>query len=355
MVTSMIGNALWLAGPLLLLGVFAWSRRLRWAWAGVLSLLSVGIGINQGIVLPGELHLLGGYTDISDTCLSLLLWLLFGGLAHAAGGLRLKGPPLIVAPICGALMGELGGAAFLAAGAKDRGAAARLALAASAGGLVGRLGDPVLLLMSGHSSLLPYLLVPLAVLLAVVAGPKREDWSGPDAGIGPTVVAGALALSLLLLPAHSSVLLGLGCLAMAGIAGRDALGAPVRASLFWGICICVLTTIATVGGMPELLAWGMEDLQLNYADLAAPVLPLVGMLFAALVDGGSAGIIAHAVADRALDLRLENAFLALSAGAAIGSLGPLFVAGAVKEGLLRYGAMLLIGWLYIQLVLVILS
>ena len=72
-------------------------------------------------------------------------------------------------------------------------------------------------------------------------------------------------------------------------------------------------------------------------------------LQAALVDGGAGGFIAHAVADRALDLQVEHAFLALSTGAALGGLGPLFIAGAVKEGLARYLGTLLIGWLYIQL------
>ena len=57
------------------------------------------------------------------------------------------------------------------------------------------------------------------------------------------------------------------------------------------------------------------------------------MLLGALLNGAGGGLVAVSFFDRALSLRIPHAALYVTVGLAVGGLGPLVLAGAVREGL----------------------
>ncbi len=322
--------AIALGWPLLALGgIRRWRRRLL--ALVILVAASVTAGLVMGALVPADALLLPRWTGLGAPALQLVLWVTFGLLARAAGGVALPGPPLLTAAIAGAVIGDVAAAGALAAGARDRRGAARLALAAAGGGLIGRIGGPALRLLGGD---IGWQLVPvggLCVLVAVPGGPLPQV-TGRTA---VTAAAGAVALIAVLLPALLLPALVVGCGVMLALAGPGALRAH-RKALVWPLGVVALVILSTAGGVAELTAWGLEELQSLLGAALLPVLTGAGALVAALTDDGGAALLAVAHRDRALSVTVPDVQVALVAGIAVGGLGPLIAADAVRAGLLRW-------------------
>ncbi len=54
--------------------------------------------------------------------------------------------------------------------------------------------------------------------------------------------------------------------------------------------------------------------------------------------------------DRALDLRVPGLAVALAVGIGVGGLGPLVIAGAVREGFRRWVLAVVLAAIYVQLI-----
>ncbi len=341
--TEVVRVVVAMSWPLLVAGRVTGRRR-----AGVLLLILVGFSLVGGSLLgaltPTDLLHLPDWTGLSQGSLSLLLWVLLGVLARAAGGVSLPGPPILSAIAAGALIGELGAAGLIAgAGLTDRRAAARLALAAAGGAMIGRIGDPALLLLMDRVG---WSLAPLGLLTALVALP-----GGPLPRLsGRPLVTGAAAIiatAAVLAGSHLPAVLAAGCLLMAALAGGALRRVDLR-PVGWCLGLVALVVLSTAGGLAELAAWGLE---LVAESLGGPLLVLIGALIAVLGEGITGALLGSAILDRALDLTVPDVSVALAAGLATGGLAPLVIAGAVREGLLRWSAQVLLAVLWAGLVL----
>ncbi len=125
--------------PLVLLGLVA-----AWRWrlvaAVVIALGAIGTAVGLGILVPTDLWVVPQGVQLAEPLMLVLLWTAFGAVARTTGPLAVPGPAWLVAMLMGAGLGEIPAAAILSAGAATPKGAARLALAAAGGGLIGRVG-----------------------------------------------------------------------------------------------------------------------------------------------------------------------------------------------------------------------
>lgn len=355
-----IGQAILAASlPLLGLALVGPFSRLRPPAAALLALGTVGAALGLGLLLPSDLWQLPGLVGLQGEVLLLLAWGLYGGLASLAGGLRLPGPPLVGAFLAGTCMGELGAAAALAGAARDRAGAARLALAAMGGAMIGRVGDPAVLVLAGRVDSRFWTLVPLGLGMALVAAPRRAHLREHAAGSLPvTAVTALVALVAAFAPALAGPALGGGVLALAGLAlasragggpvDREALGRVLGPSL-WTLGSVVLALVATAAGLPLVAAEGLAQVMDQVGPVLMPLGVAVAALLSALLDGPAAGLLLAAFVDRAAFFRGDALALVAMLGAAVGGLGPLVVVGGLRAGLPRWLAQvaLAIGWAWV--------
>ncbi len=316
---------------------------------GSVLLVMIGLVLVSGFVfgalVPADLLFLPSWTGLGAGMLSLVLWVLLGSLARVAGGVSLPGPPLLSAIAIGALIGEIGAAGMIA-GVSDKRSAARLALAAAGGAMIGRVGDPALLLLMDQVG---WSLAPLGLLTALVAVP-----GGALPRIeGHTVVTAAAALvaaAAIFAGDFLPHVLAAGCLLMAALAGGKLRHVDLK-PVGWCLGLTVLVVLSTASGLPELAAWGLELVQEILGAWRMPGLTAIGVLIAVLSEGISGALLTSAVLDRALDLTVDGVPTALAAGLAVGGLAPLVIVGAVREGLLRWAAQVFLALLWAGLVL----
>ncbi len=321
---------LFVAAPAL----FAWTGRKRgWLVLGVAA-VAVVTAMVTGVLVPLDLVRLPVDTGLAVPLALMLGHAALGVAASAAGRPWLPGPPVLVAPLTGALLGEIGGAAVMAATTDDPKAKARLALAAAAGGLLGRMGDPGLLIV-GTDELTVARLAPLALVALLAARPKAGDLAG--AAEGSKLITGIAfgAALLAFVPMIRVVAVWGGALALAGVAGKRLLQART-APLTWAIGSTALVLVATAAGAPALVGIGLEEIQNAHQAWVPAMLVGGGALVSALAGGHAAAVMAQAVLDRALSLHISGAATALTVGVAVGGLGPLLAAGAVRAGFLRW-------------------
>ncbi|MDG1481455.1 MAG: hypothetical protein P8R54_17805 [Myxococcota bacterium] len=330
--------------PLLFVG--RGSERVR---SGTGLLIMIGLVLVSGLVLgslvPADLLFLPSWTGLGSGMLSLVLWVLLGSLARVAGGVSLPGPPLLSAIAIGALVGEIGAAGMIA-GISDKRAAARLALAAAGGAMVGRVGDPALLLLMDQVG---WSLAPLGLLTAMVAVPGGS-LPRIEGHTVVTAAAAVVATAAIFAGDFLPHVLAAGCLLMAGLAGGKLRVVDLR-PVGWCFGLTVLVLLSTASGLPELAAWGLELVQEILGSWRMPGLTAIGVLIAVLSEGISGALLTSAVLDRALDLTVEGVPTALAAGLAVGGLAPLVIVGAVREGLLRWAVQVFLALLWAGLVL----
>ena len=198
--------------------------------------------------------------------------------------------------------------------------------------MIGRLGDPAMLILAEGHPMVMLTLAPLGVLCAYIARPEAEDVvSGESGNTVRTRVVLAVACAAMV-PGFTIWALLMGTVVLIVMAG-DKRGPVDLASPTWNLIGVVLALIAIVGGLAEQIATGFE----KFAELAAwmgpPALALVAALCTALSDGTAMAVFADGTLDRAVSLRTTDLRFALAAGISVGGLGPLIAAGSVRSGL----------------------
>ena len=227
----------------------------RWRWVAGLVLLGVSISVGFGLGILGieDLWVVPLGVGMGESLLLTLLWILFGAVARTAGPICIPGPPWLTAVLMGAGIGEVPAAAILSAGAKTPAGAARLALAAAGGGMVGRIGDPAMLVLTQDSPSTLLSMAPLGLLLAWLVRPSVEDLIAPAATskvkVGLVISVAVVAT----LPGMTAVglvvgILGLGLIAQA-ITDRS-MALPAES------IVTPLATGVAVGGLAPLIAAG---------------------------------------------------------------------------------------------------
>ena len=343
---EIVASTLLLTGVALSSAVAVGSPRWRGPSALIALLVCVGLGLGTGVLGVSDLGTLPLHTGLGSELLVLIGWALVAALLPAAGRPQLpKGwPPMVLAMGLGALLGELGAAAVLGAAATSRSAAARLALAAAGGAMVGRVGDPALLVLGPRLGVEAIWLLPVGLLCAMVAWPMRGDLQvdepatpaeHPDACSDPSwsVTAVAVVVGLaaqvpqLAAPALFAGALGLGFLGRRHLKERARVSVPVHV-----VAVAGLVLVLAAAGAPALIGQGLEAIRFDYA----PQMPALGYLTGALaslgLDSAGGGLFAAALLDATPTLDDSGLRVAMGAGAAVSGIGPLVLAGAVRQG-----------------------
>lgn len=334
--------------PLLVLGIV---RHVRWRLPLALLLVAVACAVagSRGVVMLEDLWVLPLGLGMTDHLIVLLLWCLLGSAARAVGPVTLPGPVWLTPLLMGAGMGEIPAAAMLSLSARTPLGAARLALTAAAGAMLGRLGDPaMLILLEGHPAA-TLAILPLGLVLAVIARPRLQDvhaWDGrltPHHGVLLAVIAAATVPGCTL----GAIVAGIGLFVYWSREGQRPLELATPA---WQMAALVLAVLAIGGGAAEQAAVGLELSVELLGDWAAPLIVGVTAVLAALTDGLAMAVFSQGVIDRALSLDSSLLAAPMAAGIAVGGLGPLVVAGALKAGwklwVLQVMAAILWGYLW---------
>jgi hypothetical protein len=317
--------------PLLLLGLAAvW----RWRLVGamVVAVAAIAAAVALGIVAPSDLWVVPMGLGMGESLILVLLWTAFGAVARTAGPLRVPGPPWLVAVAMGAGLGEIPAAAILSAGASSPKAAARLALAAAGGAMIGRVGDPAMLLLTGGHPTLVAALIPLGLAMAMVARPQAEDLVASIPGNQARTAVVACVVAAGLVPMLTPWALLVGMLAL-GLLAQDRRGHVDLAHVGWQLIAVLVGVLAIVGGAADQAAFGLEW-GVELADwMGPPVLVAAAALLTAMTDATAMAMVAVGIVDRALSLDTMSILPGLTAGIAVGGLAPLIAAGSVRAGL----------------------
>ncbi|MGB0639573.1 MAG: hypothetical protein ACPGTU_09580, partial [Myxococcota bacterium] len=220
---------------------------------------------------------------------------------------------------------------ILSASARDAKGGARLALAAAGGGMIGRMGDPAMLVFAESRPDILMFMAPLGLLCALLARPRREDLiQGEQKNRTRTVLVAVVAL-VALIPGLTVVAIVSGIIGLAALSSDRRGPIEVGGSL-WHFGAVVLGIIAVVGGGVEQVAVGLEWAQELGGAWGAPALTLAAALLTALTDATAMSIVGQGVMDRALSLDAVGAAPAMAAGIAVGGLAPLIAARALRAG-----------------------
>jgi hypothetical protein len=228
-------------------------------------------------------------------------------------------------------LGEVPAAAILGASARDAKGGARLAMAAAGGGMIGRVGDPAMLVFSESRPDILMFMAPLGLLCALLARPRREDLiQGDHQNRVRTLLVAAVAL-IALVPGLALYAIVGGIIGL-GVLSSDRRGPIEVGGSLWNLGAVVLGIIAVIGGGVEQVAVGIEWAQELGGAWGAPVLTLATALLTALTDGTAMSVVGQGVLDRALSLDAPGAVPAMAAGIAVGGLAPLIAARALRAG-----------------------
>lgn len=343
---EIVASTLLLTGVALSSAVAVGSPR----WRGPAALLALGvcsiIGLSTGVLDASDLVGLPAHTGLGAELMILVGWSLVAAFLPAAGRPRLpRGwPPMVLAMGLGALLGELGAAAVLGAAATSRAAAARLALAAAGGALIGRVGDPAMLVMGPRLGAEAAWLLPVGLLCAMVAWPMRGDLqvdepntpaehpegcSDPSWAVtGVALLVGVAAqFSPFAVPALLAGSLVLGILGARHLKARARLGVPLHV-----LAVAGLVLVLAAAGAPALVGHGLEAIRFDYAPQMPALGYLTGVLASLGLDSAGGGLFAAALLDATPTLQDGSLRVALAAGAGVAGIGPLVLAGAVRQG-----------------------
>ena len=328
---SVITGIVVCSAPLLVLGMVSpWSWRL--IGGVVVTVFGLGAAIAVGALGLSDLWIVPVGVGMNMALVTTLVWCVFGAVARTAGPLNIPGPPWLMAMVMGAVLGEVPAAAILSVGARSPQGAARLALAAAGGGMVGRVGDPALLVLTEGHPMIMLTLAPLGVLCAYIARPKAEDVVEPESGNILRTRLVFFVACLAMVPGATVLALLAGVVVLAFMA-EDRRGPVDLASPLWSVLGMMLALVAIVGGLAEQIATGLEKVA-ELADwMGPPVLTLLAALCTALSDSTAMALLAEGTLDRAASLRTLDVRYALTAGVAVGGLAPLIAAGSVRNGL----------------------
>jgi hypothetical protein len=348
-----IRNAVVFGAVALGCGALAWWP--RWGWLGA-SLLAAGAVVAALVlgILSLEPALWAAAWPLEPVLLCLG-WAALGLGLRRLGGVGGYGPPLLGAFMGGAAFGALPVAVGLAPGQPPR-QAARLVLAATAGGLCGPLGSAPLLLLGRPG--LQLSLVPLVLVFASLAllpggvGPVR-----PATGRAPRllqlIAVPLWGMALFLSPGlalGAALLSVLGLVVWQRAALRPGLGwrGPV-----WFLALCLSVLLLVPAGALDFAVANVDDIRVAVGRMLDLGFGMDGLVVASLVGGpplALAGALAASSDPGALDLDLRAA---LVGGAALGSTLPaMAIAGpeVLRSSIVRWVAvaLLVFGWLALR-------
>ncbi len=347
-----IRNAVLFGGLALACGSLGWWP--RWgAWAAALLALGGWIAaVVLGVVPPADLLVLSAALPGHALVLLLGWGLLAVGLRRldGVGGL---GPDALGAFVGGADFGAVPVALALASG-RSPSQAARLGLAAVAGGLCGPLGSaPMLLLVEPGvlQALWPLgLALGLIALLPASGGVTLEP--GPSAR--PLLLAApALWLLAVLAPPWVALLLGLVLVWGLVIWRRPPGLLPEFEPSLRLLTLLSCALLLLPAGLLDYLSWGLEDAGVLLGSLLDAGFGLAGLMLGMLVGGAPVALVA--VETLGADPRLLDGGLraVLVAGAAVGGALPLAALagrGVLRAGLGRWAlaVVVLLAWLALR-------
>jgi hypothetical protein len=322
--------------------------RWRGIWAMFLLVLSVATALYLGAVRIEDALTLPRDTGLGRELALLLLWGVYGSLVRTVGFPTI-GPPWLLAPVLGALIGELGAAAVMGVLAQDRQSAARLALAAAGGAMIGRVGDPALLLLTERTGgTLPLTILPVALGAVLIAAPwkaqlRTDGLQSGDRRLGWVTVA--VFVGAFVAPLWA---LGAGVILAAALTFRNLPHFEWREPL-WVLGSTGLVLVAVSSGIVELAATGLEDGSVNLDWFG--VLPLFAAVatLGAFIGAPALALFLAALVDRALDLRMDGFATVCAVACAVGPLGSLVVARALRKGLVRWILQVALGmaWVWV--------
>ena len=316
--------------PLLMLRAISFSRWRLWVLGPVL-MVALGVSYNYGIVTFSDLWVLPAHLGMSSALVLTILWIVFGAVARAQGPVSIPGPAWVTAMLMGAAIGEIPAAAVLSAGARNPRGAAKLALASAGGGMMGRLGDPAtLILLEGHSQGMLWM-APLGVLLAWLARPSDEDLVHDEPAQPASIAMMIVFVALAAIPGLTFGILIFGILMLGVMAQRRAGQVDIGGSI-WQISAVILAVVAVAGGAPEQAAVGLELILETLDWWASPLLVAAAALLTALTDATAMAIVCQSIVGRAMALDPVLIVTPMTMGVAVGGLGPLLVAGALRAG-----------------------
>ncbi len=328
------------SAPLLCMGLVA-GWRWKLAAAAVVALGGLSAGVGFGVLAFSDLWIVPAGVGMNESLVLIVLWCIFGACARTAGPLSIPGPPWLVAMLMGATLGEVPAAAILSAGASTPKGAARLALAAAGGGMVGRVGDPAVLMLAEGHPMVMVCLAPLGILCALLARPGRDDIVASEtANTARTRLVACVAL-IALIPGLALWALIAGIIGLSVMAG-DRRGHVDLVTPAWQLIAILMALLAIVGGLAEQSATGLEKVAELSGWLGPPALTAIAALCTVLSDSTAMAVMSSGVLERAVSLRSDDLRIALAAGVAVGGLAPLFAAGSVRAGLRLWLAQVLL-------------
>lgn len=355
-IAPIIANTIWVSVPFLLAGLFV-AHKWRWKWFLACMTATVGIAYYRQVIVLSDMPYLLSYLHIGTPILSMLTWVLYGELLRLQGGLRWptgerwSSLRAIFPFVCGAFLGELAAAALLAPQVKDGQARARVVLSAMAGGLVSPIGDAnIFILHQSIPNLLLYM-IPMGLLALLIIRPQPDDFpvsSASEKGL-PLWLLFIPIVIYLLLPVNAPLIL-LEASLLLGLYSRRQLKNIDVGQLMWFALFAGMLSIATAGGLPELIAIGSENIVLNHSKELPVLLGFGGAFAGMLVDGTLSAVFVQAFIDRALDLSEPKFHFALAAGFAMGGIFPLVIGRCVKHALKTHILLMGVGLLYIYFV-----
>jgi hypothetical protein len=215
--------------------------------------------------------------------------------------------------------------------------------------MLGRVGDPALLLLTERTGgTLPLTILPVALGAVLIAAPwkahlRTDGLRSGDRRLGWVTVL--VFLGAFVAPLWA---LGTGVILAAALTFRNLLHFEWREPL-WVLGSMGLVLVAVSSGLVELAAIGLEDGSENLDWFGVLPLFVAVVAFGALIGAPALALFLAALVDRALDLRMEGFATVCAIACAVGPLGSLVVARALRKGIVRWILQVVLGmaWVWV--------
>ena len=325
MLPHLVQTSMWLFIPLLLLGLY----RKKWWMAGIVFLFLFSLGLMQGSLFFSDLWMLPLYTNLWENGLSVFLWVLLGMLWSVAFPVQKIYSARVTAFLMGLCFGEIGLTFFVLKSVSDPKQRGSALFAGMAGAVLSPVGD---LGRFGFGIQAEYwYAIPLISLISlVISGREDIEWKEEEGAKSLPYILGVLiSVMLTFFPDFQLLILGVAALGLS-VVNRAILKIPYYLLGMVALSFFAIV-IATAGGIPELLAWSLENAQFTYATYLNALLLLIATVVSALFGEWNAVLLGQALQERALDIQTQELWTMMGLGIAIGGISPLILAGVWRE------------------------
>ncbi|MBO84655.1 MAG: hypothetical protein CL927_04800 [Deltaproteobacteria bacterium] len=328
--SALVVNLYLFGGLCVLASWWKGSRRVHLAAMLALSCAAIGAGLFRQVLIPADLTRLPALADLELELFTLFAWAMFAATAASAGWRESSR----FAPFAyGMLLGELGGAILAIREVSDPSVRARRVVAASAGALLGRVGDPGLwLLNGGQLSLGVCALVGCSAVVGLVVAAPPRVFDGAARRPMPVLAVGVGVWALSWVPSMQLPGVLLGSLALWWHHRQPLHTQPVARVI--GLSVAVV--VAVMAGLGEAWAEAVEARLVVYEAVVPAWIWAHGALSGLLLGSDGGGLMGRAVLDRALAVRDPLAPVAWGLGAAVAGMAPYLVTGTLWRALPRH-------------------